>query len=139
MRFAAISFFLMFNILYATAKTATMKASTLDGTWVPVKQEMGGKPLPKEALQQKLIIDDTAYTVVAGATDKGIIEYMGDKMDIYSKEGVNAGKHFTAIYKYENGQLTICYNLAGNSYPEGFDTNGHPLFFLSVFEKDEKK
>ena len=29
-------------------------------------------------------------------------------MDIYGREGVNAGKHFTAIYKMESDQLTIC-------------------------------
>lgn len=116
-----------------------MDTNQLNGTWVPVKQEMGGKSLPKEALQQKLIIDGKNYTVIAESTDKGEIAYRGNKMDIYGKEGVNAGKHFTAIYKYENGQLIICYNLAGNSYPEAFETQGKPLFFLSVFEKETKK
>lgn len=109
----------------------------LNGTWVPVKQEMGGILLPKTAVQQKLIIDDKNYMVTIGeSTDKGVIEYKDDRMDIYGKEGVNAGKHFTAICKYENGQLTICYNLAGDSYPETFETKGKPTFFLSIFEKD---
>jgi uncharacterized protein (TIGR03067 family) len=56
-------------------------------------------------------------------------------MDIYGKEGVNNGKHYTAIYKLENGQLSICYNLKGDSYPGSFDTKGKPLFFISVFRK----
>lgn len=116
-----------------------MNTDQLNGTWVPVKQEIGGKSLPQVALQQKLIIDGKNYTVIAESTDKGVIEYKGNKMDIYGKEGVNAGKHFTAIYKYEGGQLTICYNLAGNSYPEAFDTKDKPAFFLSVFEKEGKK
>ena len=114
-----------------------MNTKQLNGTWVPVKQEMGGTLLPKTSAQQKLIIDDNNYTVIiGGSTDKGVIEYRDNKMDIYGKEGVNAGKHFTAIYKYESGQLTICYNLAGDSYPEAFETKGKPTFFLSVFEKD---
>ena len=113
-----------------------MSTEQLNGTWVPVKQEIAGTPLPKGALQQTLTIDNENYTVIIGeATDKGVIEYKDDKMDIYGKDGVNAGKHFTAIYKYENGQLTICYNLAGDSYPDAFETVGKPLFFLSVFEK----
>jgi uncharacterized protein (TIGR03067 family) len=124
---------------FTAIKKSTMDTNQLNGTWVPVKQEMGGKSLPKEALQQKLIIDGKNYTVIAESTDKGEIAYRGNKMDIYGKEGVNAGKHFTAIYKYENGQLIICYNLAGNSYPEAFETQGKPLFFLSVFEKETKK
>lgn len=103
------------------------------------KTGMGGKQLPQAALQQKLIIEGKNYTVIAESMDKGVIEYKGDKMDIYGKEGVNAGKHFTAIYKYENGQLTICYNLAGNNYPDAFATEGKPAFFLSVFEREKKK
>ncbi len=56
-------------------------------------------------------------------------------MDIYGKEGVNAGKHFTAIYKYDNEQLTICYNLSGDSYPKTFETKSKSRLFLSVFKK----
>ena len=101
---------------------------------------MGGTSLPKAALQQKLIIDDNGYTVIAESTDKGLIKYKDDdKMDIYSKDGVNAGKHFTALYKYQGGQLTICYNLTGDSYPQAFETKGKPTFFLSVFERAVNK
>ena len=60
-------------------------------------------------------------------------------MDIYGKEGVNTGKHFTAIYQFENGKLTVCYNLSGDSYPETFETKGKPMFFLSVFNKELMK
>lgn len=114
-----------------------MKSPELNGTWTPVKQEIGGMQLPAAALKQKLTIDGEKYTVVAESTDKGRIEYSdGDKMDIYGEDGVNAGKHFTARYKHADGQLTICYNLAGDHYPETFDTKDKPMFFLSVFEKD---
>ena len=107
-----------------------------NGTWMPVKQEIGGTALPDEALKnQKLIILDNTYTVIADNIDKGIVKYQGNKMDIYSNEGANKGKHFTAIFKYETGLLTICYNLKGDSYPEVFETKGKPLFFLSVFKK----
>ncbi|MFI5203231.1 MAG: TIGR03067 domain-containing protein [Flavobacteriales bacterium] len=108
----------------------------LNGTWTPIKQEMGGTALPAAALdKQQLIISDSAYTFIAESVDKGIIKYDGNKMDIYGKDGVNAGKHFTAIFKLENGHLTICYNLKGDSYPEAFETKGQPLYFLSVFKK----
>jgi uncharacterized protein (TIGR03067 family) len=103
---------------------------------VPVKQEIGGTLLPKVVFEkQKLIISNSTYTFTAESVDKGVVKYSNDKMDIYGKEGVNTGKHFTAIYKYENGELTICYNLLGNGYPEAFDTKGKPAYFLSVFKK----
>jgi len=114
-----------------------MNTSVLNGDWTPIKQEIGGKELPAAAFEkQKLTISDSNYTLIAESTDKGVLKYNGNKMDIYGKEGVNAGKHFTAIYKMENEQLIICYNLAGNIYPETFDTKGKPLYFLSVFKKN---
>src|SRR5258707_7324236 len=90
-----------------STKNATIKSGRLNGTWVPVEQEIGGTKLPKAVFQtQKLIINDSTYTFTAESIDKGVVKYRDDKMDIYGKEGVNAGKHFTAIYKYENEQLT---------------------------------
>ena len=114
----------------------TRAQTRLDGTWLPVRQEMGGNVIPAVAFSgQKLIIGDTTYTVVAESVDKGIVRASGNQLDIYGRDGVNKGKHFTAIYKLENGELTICYNLAGSTYPQSFDTKGQPLFFLSVFKE----
>ena len=128
------------GISCAGLKNAKTSVSKLDGTWWPVLQEMGGRMLPKGSFEtQKLIIIDSNYTFSAESIDKGIIRYSDDKMDIYGRIGVNTGKHFTALYKYENDQLTICYNLAGNMYPEGFETKNKPLFFLSVYKKELKK
>lgn len=120
-----------------STKNTSIRPNKPEGTWVPVKQELGGTPLPAAAFdKQKLIIKDSTYTVIAESVDKGVVKYSGDKMDIYGKEGVNTGKHFTAIYKLENDGLTICYNLKGDSYPAAFDTKGKPLYFLSVFKKE---
>ncbi|MGZ3901868.1 MAG: TIGR03067 domain-containing protein, partial [Bacteroidia bacterium] len=107
-----------------------------NATWIPVKQEIAGNELPKSVFEkQTLVINDSNYTVTAESVDKGIIKINGNKLDIYGKEGVNSGKHFTAIYKLINGQLTICYNVTGNEYPETFETKGRRAYFLSVFEK----
>jgi uncharacterized protein (TIGR03067 family) len=120
----------------ASTKQVNEKSKLLNGNWVPVKQEMGGALLPRAVFEkQKLIILDSTYTMIAESADKGVVKYGKDKMDIYGKEGVNAGKHFRAIYKIENRQLVVCYNLAGDSYPETYDTRGKPMYFLSVFEK----
>jgi hypothetical protein len=83
-----------------------------------------------------LIPSTCLYTFSAESVDKGEVTFNDSKMDIYGKEGVNTGKHFTAIYKYETGQLTICYNLAGDSYPTTFDTKGIQTAFLCVFKKE---
>ena len=131
-------FLLLFSAGCTSTKNNKMESNKLNGTWLPVKQEFGGTGLPLAAFEkQKLILNDSNYTLIAESVDKGVVKYKGDKMDIYGKEGVNSGKHFMAIYKYENEELTICYNLMGNSYPEAYDTKGQPLFFLSVFKKEK--
>lgn len=131
-----ISIFIV-TLSCASTKSTSVKSNTLNGTWIPVKQELGGTILPTAAFEkQKLVIDDSTYTFSAESVDKGVVKYTGDKMDIYGKEGVNTGKHFTAIYKYESEELTICYNLKGDSYPETFETKDKPMYFLSVFKKE---
>ncbi|WP_421798707.1 TIGR03067 domain-containing protein [Haliscomenobacter sp.] len=136
-----ISFIMLILLMAgcASTKNTSVKNKQLNGTWLPIKQEIGGKAFPAAVYQnQKLVIKDSTYTVVAESVDKGIVKFNGNKMDIYGKEGVNVGKHFTAIYKLENDELTICYNLAGNAYPEAFETTGKMTFFLSVFKKERK-
>ncbi|MEZ4688843.1 MAG: hypothetical protein R3A12_01140 [Ignavibacteria bacterium] len=65
-----------------------------------------------------------------------IFDIENNKMDIYGKDGVNAGKHFKAIYKLEDELLTICYDLSGMNYPESFETGSSPALFLSVFKRE---
>ena len=115
----------------------TAQSNKLNGSWVPVKLEINGNALPAETFEKhKLIINDTAYTFIAESVDKGIISYKDGKMDIYGKDGVNAGRHITTIYKFENDQLVICYNLAGDKYPESYETKGKPTYFLATFKKE---
>jgi uncharacterized protein (TIGR03067 family) len=117
-------------------KTNDTGMEWLNGTWMPVEQELGGKELPAAVFEmQRLMILDSTYMVTAESIDKGVLKFKDNKMDIYGRDGVNAGKHFTAIYKYENELLTICYNLAGDSYPVDFVTQNEPTHFMSVFKK----
>jgi len=129
---------LVFALACNSSKHAGTKSNPLNGTWLPIKQEIGGRTLPAAAFEkQKLVISDSNYTFVAESVDKGVVRYRDDKMDIYGKEGINTGKHFTAIFKLENGELTVCYNLAGDSYPEAYDTKSKPTLFVCVFKKEQ--
>ena len=136
MRQLTILLFIFLSVGCSTTKKTNAKSNLLNGTWVPINEEMGGTLFPKAAFEkQKLILSDSNYTLIAESIDQGVVRYRDNKMDIYGKEGVNAGKHFTAIYKLENEQLTVCYNLAGNNYPEAFDTKGKPMYFLAIFKR----
>lgn len=132
--------FIVFLIFFAGCggtKNATTAPTKMQATWLPVSEEMAGQALPPSYYaHQKLVIGDSTYDEYAESVDKGIVKYCVDnRLDIYGKEGVNAGKHFTAIYKFENGQLIVCYNLKGDGYPGTFDTKGKPLYFLAVFTR----
>lgn len=130
-------YYLLLLVVIGCTSTKKLYAPTsLVGTWHPVKEEIGGMSLPKVAIEKQVLeIHDSTYVVRAESVDRGVVRYNGNKMDIYGREGVNKGRHFTAIYKYENNQLTICYNLAGASYPESYDTKGKKDYFLAVYEK----
>ena len=120
-----------------TTKTNFRQPGSLNGVWIPVKQEMGGKALPAPGYDRDtLTLSDTVYNYTS--RDKGMVDYKNGTMDIYSREGVNAGKHFTAIYKVDRGELTICYNLAGDSYPADFETISKQTLFLAVFRRSQE-
>ncbi len=132
-----LTFISLFVFCLCCSITTRAQSNTLNGTWIPVKLEINGSPLPPVSFEkQKLILNDTTYTFIAESVDKGIVKYKDGKMDIYGKDGVNAGKHFTTIYKFENGQLVVCYNLAGGRYPEAFETKDKPTYFLATFKKE---
>jgi len=115
----------------------TAQSNKLNGSWKPVREEIGGSELPPAAFEkQKLIVSDSNYTFIAESIDKGVAIYKDGKMDIYGKDGVNKGKHFTSIYKFENELLLICYNLSGDKYPEAFETKSKPTYFLVTFKKE---
>jgi len=134
------SFLAIFIMGFTSIKQPGCTENKLNGTWLPTAQEFGGTVLPKGSFEtQQLIINDSTYIFSAESLDKGTLSYQDGKMDIYGKEGVNTGKHFSALYKLENDELTICYNLSGNGYPEVFSTKGKPMFFLSVYKRSVVK
>lgn len=136
MRILIISF-LFFLPGCNTPKYMGTNSGQLNGTWIPVMLEMDGKQLPPASFEkQRLTISDSNYIFVAESVDKGIVKYNDGKMDIYGKEGVNKGKHFSVIYKLNDSRLTACYNLLGTHYPESFETKGKPMYFMAVFRKE---
>ena len=119
-------------------KQNNMDQNSLNGTWIPIQQELGGQELASAVFAgQKLILEDSNYTVSAEHIDKGVVIYHGNQMDIISREGANAGKQLKAIFKMENGLMTVCYDLSGKEYPQQFSTKGKPLYFLAVFKRKE--
>src|ERR1700749_575288 len=88
----------LYAINFTSIKKANDPTYALNGSWVPVKEEIAGNALPSASFKtQKLVMLDSNYTFTAESVDKGVAKYADGKMDIYGKEGVNAGKHFMCI------------------------------------------
>ncbi len=108
---------------------------SLKGSWSAVYEEMNGKVLPTDFFQnQVLTLKRKKYKLVAESVDEGRIEIFGEKMDIFG-----AGKHIRAIFKIEDDQLIICYDLGGRFYPVSFSTKDQPDYFLARFKRIEAK
>lgn len=88
-------------IACSSPKMAVCQDWPLNGVWIPVSLEIAGKPLPPASFANQLLeLADSYYLFVAESEDRGIVRYAPvNQMDIYGREGVNKGKHFSAIYK----------------------------------------
>jgi uncharacterized protein (TIGR03067 family) len=134
--------FTYFCLTIGCATTKKISNNTISGTWTPIRGEIGGKEVPLVDLEKtKVILTDSSYTRIDEGIHKsfgkGILKYGNNKMDMYEKEGDLAGKHVAAIYKFENEQLTICYDLS-DIYPTAFETKSKPELRLIVFKKQPK-
>jgi uncharacterized protein (TIGR03067 family) len=128
----------------AFAGAAPRDAKDIQGTWVPVKAEIGGEPMKSEFLTNTVMkLDNGKYVVtVAGSPDKG--DYTIDAgskpktIDINGAEGPNAGKKITGIYELKGNTLKICYGLSGSARPTEFKSPPGTRYFLVTYERRRK-
>jgi uncharacterized protein (TIGR03067 family) len=115
--------------------------SEIEGTWIPVSGELGGRPFPEKVLRtMKLILTDTSYTaMVGGALDIGTLalysSYQPGAMDIVGTEGPNKGRTILSIYEVLGDTLRICYDLAGKTRPTQFTTKPNTQLFLVSYSR----
>jgi uncharacterized protein (TIGR03067 family) len=115
-------------------------AKTIQGTWLPVKAELGGAPMKEEVLKIiTLKLDGGKYEVMAENVDKGT--YTMDAaakpktIDITGTEGPNVGKKIPAIYELNGDTLRICYGLGGSSRPSEFKSLSGTQTFLVTYKR----
>ena len=113
----------------------------IQGTWLPIKAEVGGKPMGNDFLTNTVMkLDGGKYLVtVAGSPDKG--DYTLDAgskpktLDITGSEGPNAGKKIPCIYELKGNTLKICYGLDGSARPTEFKSPPGTKYFLVTYER----
>ncbi|HVW69609.1 MAG TPA: TIGR03067 domain-containing protein [Steroidobacteraceae bacterium] len=115
----------------------------LEGAWVPIAANVGGKELIVHELRVKyLVLDGAGYSIVDRTNhivDSG--DYLVDEaaspqtMDIVGREGPNAGRTMLAIYELDADRLTVCYDLDGKERPSGMQPLGDQLLLSITYER----
>jgi uncharacterized protein (TIGR03067 family) len=119
-------------------------AKVIQGSWKPVKAELGGKPMPDEVLKIiSLKLDNGRYDVLVGTQpDKGT--YTLDAaakpkgMSVTGTEGPNVGKTFPAIYELKGDTLRVCYDLSGAKRPTEFETTAGTQLYLVTYSRKKE-
>lgn len=118
-------------------------ATAIQGSWVPIKAELGGTPLPAAVLKTiSLKLTDGKYDVLAdNHPDKGT--YTLDStanpksITIIGTDGPNKGKTFPSIYELKGDTLRICYDLSGTARPTEFKTIAGTKLYLVTYQRKQ--
>jgi len=132
--------------LTAPAADKPDDARALQGTWIPVKADLAGRPMPDAVLKTiTLKLNASEYEVsVTGEPepDKGTWELdpaaKPKGMKITGVKGPNAGKSFPAIYELEADTLRVCYDLSGAKRPTEFKTTPGTQLYLVIYNRKKK-
>jgi uncharacterized protein (TIGR03067 family) len=133
---------ILLSVLLVAAAVTTFAADKptdakdIQGTWVPEKAELGGKPLPTNFT---LKLEADKYEVAAENLDKGTYKLdpaaKPRTFDITGVEGPNAGRKIPAIYELEGDTLRVCYGLGGSARPAEFKSPSGTKVFLVTYRR----
>jgi uncharacterized protein (TIGR03067 family) len=116
-------------------------AKLIQGTWIPIQAELGGKEMPEEVRKSiKLILKGDTYTAFVGdKPDAGTCKLDPTKnpktLDILGTDGPNKGKTILTIYELKGDTLKVCYDLSGKGRPTEFNTKGGPQHYLVTYQR----
>ena len=125
----------------AVAADSSASFKPLQGTWLPVKADLGGKPMAPEVLNAIIlkIDNDTYEVIVAGHPDNGTLTIdtaaKPKGMTVVGVKGPNAGKTFPAIYELKDDSLRICYDLSGEKRPTEFKSSAGTKLYLVDYKR----
>jgi len=140
------NFFCIASIAFASLSAFAADDSTdvkaLQGSWIPVKAELGAQPLPAEVLKKiTLTLTNQNYevTIVGEQPDSGAWSVDTSSkpkgMTIVGTKGPNSGKTFPCIYDIKGDTFRICYDLSGAKRPTEFKTAAGTKLYLVTYNR----
>jgi uncharacterized protein (TIGR03067 family) len=125
---------------FAADDSADVKV--LQGSWVPVKAELGAQPMPGEVLKKiTLTLTNQNYevTITGEQPDSGTWSIDTSSkpkgMTIVGTKGPNAGKTFPCIYDIKGNTFRVCYDLSGTKQPTEFKTATGTKLYLVTYDR----
>jgi len=129
--------------LVVAAGTQDADATRLNGTWVLVRGEQDGKPLPQDAIQGiKMVIDGDKHTLVVGG-DKTVNTHHLDpttkpkSIDAKPTAGPYKDMTLRGIYRLEGDEFTVCFAAPGKERPKEFTTKSGTGTFVHVWKRQK--
>jgi len=128
-------------VAYYVAVSCEEVNKMLDGTWLPITAELGGRKLPYESLKtMKLFLIGGRYVAKVGnVMDQGVLKLdlktTPKTMDITGTNGPNEGKTIQAIYELKGDSLTVCYAPEGKVRPSEFRTSADSNLYLVTYKR----
>ena len=116
-------------------------AKAIEGSWAPIKAELGGQPMPDAVLRTiSLKLADGKYEVLAGGhPDNGTYRLDAAtkprSMTVTGTDGPNKGNTFPCIYELNGDTLRICYDLSGTKRPTEFKSVAGTRLYLVTYSR----
>jgi uncharacterized protein (TIGR03067 family) len=109
----------------------------LDGWWIAIDGELGGIPLPTEALSDlPLRLQKGRFRL---GSDEGRTVFNGHarptSLDLILTRGPNRGRIVPAIYDLSAGGLRLCCDLSGGCRPDAFTSPSGTRRFLVSYRR----
>jgi uncharacterized protein (TIGR03067 family) len=126
--------------VFAAEDSADFKA--LQGSWIPIKAELGGNPLPADVLKTitlNLTNQNYEVTITGEQSDYGTwtldTAAKPKGMTIVATKGPNTGKTFPCIYEIKGDTFRVCYDLSGAKRPTDFKTATGTKLYLVTYNR----
>lgn len=119
-----------------------MNPDSIHGTWLVVKAELGGQPMPPEAAAHvELEFSAVGYAVRFGGSITDAGTYMltpaepHHQITLLGRNGVNAGRTIPGLIQQHGDRLRLCFALEGDTVPSTFAAPVGTIHYLATYRR----
>ena len=110
----------------------------MQGVWVPVSAELGGKRFDFVKDFKLDVKGDRFITQGGTQRDEGrLVFFEGNPrgVDVIGEGGTSRGQRLPAVYRFKGGELEICYDLSGKERPSDFLSKPDTQLFRITYRR----